>query len=245
MYEYNPDGNLFRVRAKHTEGSAWRDTTYAYTGSWAVDTVTDPELNITNFDYDDADRVTMVTDPSGRKTRTFYFPDGQVRKILKGYEFTAASTDESCSIVNTDQQCYARYAYAPAGGDPALFDGQVYSVRDANGNETKYTYDLYDRREKTTYSDTSFEQLGYDEADNVKTRRNRGNQTVNFTYNALNKLLTKTQASFPDGDVRLRPADAANQRHADRRAGHFLGVRQGGAPAIHHCRHAHRGVPVR
>ena len=67
MYEYNPDGNLLRSSPNTRKAAPGVTTTYAYAGSWAINTVTDPELNITNFDYDDADRVTMVTDPSGRK----------------------------------------------------------------------------------------------------------------------------------------------------------------------------------
>jgi YD repeat-containing protein len=119
----------------------------------ALDTTTDPEGNVTNYDYDALDRIAMLTDAAGRRTRTFYFADGKVRKILRAYQFDATSTDEACAVASTEQQCYARYSYAPAAGNPASFNGQAYAVTDANGNETRYTFDPHDRPSQTIFPD--------------------------------------------------------------------------------------------
>jgi YD repeat-containing protein len=160
-YVYDADSFLTTTSVRDYDpistSGVWRDTDYTYTDTQWLETIKDPEGNVTGYDYDALGRTAMVTDPEGRKTRTFHFADGKVRKALRAYQFAATSTNEDCTYGTTDQQCYARYAYAPSGQDAADYNGQVYSIQDANGNTTTYSYDLYDRLYDTTFPDSSYE----------------------------------------------------------------------------------------
>ena len=88
-------------------------------------------------------------------------------------------------------------------------NGTVASVTDGNGNKTTYEYDGVDRLVKTRYpvtttgsgtsSTTDYEQLGYDPAGNVTSRRLRDGQTIGFTYDNLNRATFKNlPGSEPD-----------------------------------------------
>jgi RHS repeat-associated protein len=80
-------------------------------------------------------------------------------------------------------------------------NGQLASVTDAEGNRTGYEYDGFDRLSITrfpvtavaagTSSTTDFEQLGYDAAGNVVSRRLRDGQTITYGYDKLNRLMSK------------------------------------------------------
>jgi len=81
-------------------------------------------------------------------------------------------------------------------------NGQIETVTDAEGNKTTYEYDGFDRLSKTRYpvttvaagtsSTTDYEQLGYDAASNITSRRLRDSQTVAYGYDNLNRVTTKT-----------------------------------------------------
>lgn len=62
---------------------------------------------------------------------------------------------------------------------------------DGNGNVTTYGYDGFDRLLVTTYPGGSFEQLSYDSAANIVSRRLRDGQIINYSYDALNRLVAK------------------------------------------------------
>jgi RHS repeat-associated protein len=78
-------------------------------------------------------------------------------------------------------------------------NGQLVSVTDAEGNKTSYEYDGFDRLRTTRYpvatvaagasSMTDYEQLAYDAASNVVSRRQRDGQTITYGYDNLNKLI--------------------------------------------------------
>jgi RHS repeat-associated protein len=198
IQEFDSDGLVFRVRRKDGDAGIWRNTTYSRTPTKSLETETDAEGNVTRYDYDVAGRVSMVTDPAGRKTRTFYFADGKIRKEIHGYQFSATSTDESCSVAGTDQTCYVQLAYAPAGGLPENYNGNLRRTTDANGNVTAYSFDDYDRADRTTFADSTYEQnLLYDAAGNVRQKRNRAGDIVVSEYDALNRITSKSHASFP------------------------------------------------
>ncbi|MCX8477456.1 MAG: hypothetical protein MT490_16830, partial [Sphingomonas sp.] len=88
-------------------------------------------------------------------------------------------------------------------------NGQLASVKDGENNLTTYEYDGFDRLLKTRYpvttvaagtsSTTDYEQLGYDAASNVTSRRLRDGQTIGFTYDNLDRVSLKNlPGSEPD-----------------------------------------------
>lgn len=80
-------------------------------------------------------------------------------------------------------------------------NGQIETVTDGEGNKTTYEYDGFDRPSITRYpvttvaggtsSTTDYEQLGYDAASNVTSRRLRDGQTIGYSYDNLNRMTSK------------------------------------------------------
>jgi RHS repeat-associated protein len=75
-------------------------------------------------------------------------------------------------------------------------NGTQATLADAKNNLTAYFYDGFDRLSKTEYpsptaagtsSTTDYEQLGYDPAGNVTSRRLRDGNSIGYTYDVLNR----------------------------------------------------------
>ena len=88
-------------------------------------------------------------------------------------------------------------------------NGQVSHVIDGEDNRTTYIYDGHDRLSQTRYPVTTqgadssnasdYEQLGYDAASNVISRRLRDGTTIGYSYDDLGRLTTKDlPGSEPD-----------------------------------------------
>lgn len=92
-------------------------------------------------------------------------------------------------------------------------NGKIASVTDGEGNKTSYEYDGVDRLSKTYYpvttqgaatsSGSDYEQLGYDAASNVTSRRLRDGQTITYGYDNLNRVASKVtpNIAYLDWDV--------------------------------------------
>jgi RHS repeat-associated protein len=175
-YTYEADGKLSEVRRQTDTAGVWQQTSYTYTSTRKKDTVTDPMDHPTNYDYDSLDRLWMVTDAEDNVTERQYYPDGQLWKIIDAKE------DDSVT-----------YTYTANGG--------IETLTDARGNTTTYEYDEFGRLKKTIYPDpgtgSTYEQLTYDAAGRISEKRTRGGQIISYTYDALNRLQTKTV----DGDT--------------------------------------------
>ena len=121
-----------------------------------------------------------------RITRSVYDAAGQVLKVQKAYG-TALAQD------------YATYTYTG--------NGQVQTVKDANGNLTTYEYDGFDRIARTIFpskttpgsSDTSDDELyAYDANGNRTALTKRDGRVIGYQYDALNRMTVKT---IPDGGI--------------------------------------------
>ncbi len=167
---YDPDGHLIAVT--RANGANPVMTQIAYTATGKVQSVTDPNGNVTTNAYDADDRLASVTDPLFR--RTSYGYDAMSRRISVG----------NLAIQATP---LLRQAYTP--------DGLVASLTDANSNTTTFTPDGFDRLSTTTYPDSSTEVLGYDADGNVLSRQTRAGATISFSYDTLNRLSTKAAPS--------------------------------------------------
>ena len=92
-------------------------------------------------------------------------------------------------------------------------NGKIASVTDGEGGKTSYEYDGFDRLSKTYYpvttqgaatsSASDYEQLGYDDASNVTSRRLRDGQTITYGYDNLNRVTSKATpgSATQDWDV--------------------------------------------
>ena len=122
-----------------------------------------------------------------RVTQTVYNPASQVTEIDQG-------------VGTTDQRIYARYTYTN--------NGLKSTESDANSNQTEYTYDGFDRLSYIYYPQVAigagafntndFENFGYDVNGNKTSWRRRDNNTINFTYDNLNRQIVKDLPVTPD-----------------------------------------------
>jgi RHS repeat-associated protein len=102
------------------------------------------------------------------------------------------------------QQTYVTYTYTP--------NHKVETITDANGNKAQYKYDGLDRPScwifpsKTTVGAVSgdcvttgdYEKYGYDAGGNRTSARKRDGSTLTYTYDNLNRMLTKMVPSRAD-----------------------------------------------
>ena len=80
-------------------------------------------------------------------------------------------------------------------------NGRLLTLTDGEGNRTSYDYDGHDRLRRTylplaaqganASNAVDFEELGYDAASNVVTRRNRAGETAAYTVDALGRIVVK------------------------------------------------------
>jgi RHS repeat-associated protein len=150
---------------------ASKKTTYTPTSK--VATVTDADNGITATMYDGADRISVVTDPVLRQSKFTYDAAGNILTETRG-------------LGTQDEAVHATYTYGAEGEKLTVTDA------DGSGHLTQYAYDGFNRLATTTYPDSSTEQITqYDANSNILTKINRAGQTFTYTYDALNRMLTK------------------------------------------------------
>lgn len=116
-----------------------------------------------------------------RITKTTYDVADHVTKVTSAFGVTDTQSDDVSTTYSSN--------------------GRVASVTDAEGNKTTYEYDGVDRLVKTRYpvatkgSDTSsttdYEQLTYDAAGNITTRRLRDGTSIGYGNDNLNRVTSK------------------------------------------------------
>lgn len=205
-YDYYPNGQVHDVYREQnapnvsspatcttnsTEVSpVWETTTYSYTPSDKVYQVTDPLGNTTTTAYDGDDRVYTVTQPvsSGQ-----YRVDISTYDVLSRPYQVSVGSGASTSAAVASATVQATYAYT--------LNGRQKSITDANNNTTSTTYDGFDRLSSTIYPDSTTEQFQYDANNNVTQKTTLSGQTIVSSYDALNRLQTKTPQGEPSGTV--------------------------------------------
>jgi RHS repeat-associated protein len=180
-FAYDVMGRLVRTRDIGSDGqaAAVADSNYDRAGRPAC---TAERMNIAAFGSLPANACFLgATGAQGpdRIERNYYDAAGQLTTVQKAY---------GTPLV----QNYAAYTYSP--------NGKQLSVTDANSNRAELRYDGHDRQThwffpaksgagQTDYSD--YEQYGYDENGNRISLRKRDGSTLNYQYDALNRVTAK------------------------------------------------------
>ena len=152
--------------------SPWQNFGKAYTVSGKLDSSTDPANNVTDYVFDTLNRLQKTTDA---ESRTVEFSYDALNRVL-----TAKDPALQTSVTNT-----------------FTANGRTASVKDTRNNTTTMQYDGFDRLEKITYPDSSYEEKTFDANGNVLTFRTRAGQTITMTFDVLNRLSTKAPAGMP------------------------------------------------
>ncbi|CAG4902157.1 RHS repeat-associated core domain-containing protein [Paraburkholderia gardini] len=183
-------GAMVMCRRYNAMGDVTRVWGPAKTASVTTCPVESAPTPITDTAYDDHHRPFRVTrylaaaDGGNRVTETAYNADDSVKSVRK-----AAGTALA--------QDYVSYIYNP--------NGTVALTTDARGNTTDNLYDGHDRLYRTYYplegrpgyaDSNNYEQYTWDANGNLITLRKRDGQSVSQTFDALDRLATRT---FPGG----------------------------------------------
>jgi len=134
-----------------------------------------------------------------RIAKNTYDNAGQLLKVQKAYQVTTAN-----GFPATLQQDYVTYTYTN--------NGKQQYVTDANGNKAQFKYDGYDRLQcwifpsKTSVGQVSgdcvttgdYEKYIYDAAGNRTSLRKRDGSTLTYTFDNLNRVITKVVPSRAD-----------------------------------------------
>jgi YD repeat-containing protein len=176
-FSYDDNGNLTQTAidpgpAPHLNQIS--SATYSPTGK--VLTATDPSDHTTVYTYDDLDRLATQT-------------NGEGWVIAYGYDLVGHLVTVSNLAIQLPP--LEQFAYTP--------NGMALTLTDANGNQTRYIYDGFDRLIRTIYADQSFELFGYDANDNLLAKQTRSGKTIGYTFDTLNRLATKA----PEGELTI------------------------------------------
>lgn len=184
---YNSRGDVVNIRNALTQ-----QTSIVYTATGLATQMSDPLGRTSTMAYDALGRVSTATNAAGETTRYVY-------DVL----------DRVTSVTDPLNQVTA-FSYDAAG--------RLTSVTDAKGSVTQYQYDAFGRRSaeiapdgrKSSYTfrtDNLLSQITWPDNttivytyDNNKrvTRETAGTEVINYTYNAVNQVLS---ASGPGGTV--------------------------------------------
>lgn len=152
--------------------------------SGKLSVVTDPLGSTTSTTYDIDDRVHTVTQQvsaTENRQRTYSYD-----ALGRVYQLADTTSGNPGTVLET-------HAYTP--------NGKEQSFTDARNNSISYFYDGFDRPDHTVYPDQSTEQYQHDLNGNVVQKTTRSGLTIGFTYDALNRLSTKTPQGEAAGPV--------------------------------------------
>lgn len=173
-FTFDDNGNSTKVERQTSDPlNPWQTSQATYSADNKVLTAIDPQGNVTTMTYDTLQRLWKVTDAASRVVERFYDDANRISSIKDPAGITAVT-----------------YTYRDNGG--------LSTLKDARNFVTTYTVDGHDRADKTTYPDSTFEQVtSRDGNSNPLTVVTRSGATVTLTYDELNRVKTKAPASQP------------------------------------------------
>ncbi|MFA6213311.1 MAG: RHS repeat-associated core domain-containing protein [Candidatus Obscuribacterales bacterium] len=151
-------------------------------------------LQTVSYLYSLTDKLTSLTDSAGRVSALAY--DGLDRlwkttdALNRVVELSYDATSKLLTVKDPTNQIVETRTYTN--------NGAVASIMDARGNSIAFTFDGFDRLDKTNYPGGTFEQnTSYDANGNVLTYRTRDAKNIVMVYDVLNRLTSKTPGTDP------------------------------------------------
>jgi RHS repeat-associated protein len=174
---------------------------FTYTAAGLIDNATDPNGNVTSYDYDDLGRLTSITVARGtpdEASRQFeYDAAGNVTAAIDESgtrtEFEYDAANRLLQITEPDPDGTGSKA-SPVTNFTYDARGNLLSSVDARNNETQNRYDVLDRLIEVTDSNGQMMTYAYDNDSNLTgTTDSLGHRTQNH-YDARNRLVETVDA---------------------------------------------------
>ncbi|MDP9348684.1 MAG: hypothetical protein M3P24_06025, partial [Gemmatimonadota bacterium] len=194
----------------------WQDQvlqlTHFYGSRGQVDSVR-VDTSVTRYTYDGRGRVTSVSDPEKHQTKVAYEPGGmqntQSVTLVRGSETRTTSygydahgrartvTDPAQRVATTEYDALNRVKSTTGPENTTVaygYDdpGRTYTVTDPKGQTYTTVTNALGWVESQTDPRNVAERFAYDRDGNVVTYTNRRQQQVNFTYDKLDRVLSRT-----------------------------------------------------
>lgn len=206
-FEYDGEGNLTRV--SETVDGVLIESLYAYNEWGQLTQMTDPEGNVTVFDYNEATGdLESVTDPEGGVTRLVSDAVGRIESVtdplnrITRYQYDANNRLRQA----TDPQGNTTFfEYDPNGnltrtvdrnGNPTRFDWNdnnfPIAIRDALGGMTAVNYDPMNRKTGITDPEGRTLRFDYDAAGNLESVTDPSGAVIRFGYDPEGNLTSRT-----------------------------------------------------
>jgi len=170
-YAYDPANPGDLVKMMDPDANAWR---YAYDADGNRVTAFDPAADETSFAYDAIGRMTSLSTPDGNVWKYAYDNFGD--------RLTTTDPLGNIGPTNTYDQ-----------------DRNLVQVADANGDITRYVYDLDNERVKQVRADSGGHilqtlQTTFDRDGNIASQIDGKGNVTSYTYDALDRRITLTDA---------------------------------------------------
>ncbi|MGI5239197.1 LamG-like jellyroll fold domain-containing protein [Dactylosporangium sp. CA-139066] len=174
--------------------------------------MTDPNGNVTNYDYDENGALTVTTGPAVMAERTGGSPLLTRPVTMVGYDTFGEAVEERDPNGNTvvtgydgeGREISTRLpAYTPPGGGAAItpvtsstYDalGQLTTTTDALGRVTRYAYDQLGRLASVTEPNGGVRTFTYDAVGDELSETDPTGARSATTYDYLGRVVTKTDA---------------------------------------------------
>ncbi len=188
-FQYDVRGRLIQSQT-FAEGDAVnaRITTYTYTPAGDIATITVPQGDTLSYTYDEARRLTRVTDSLGHYID--YVPD------LMGNILSETVHASDSRIIRQQSALYNQLGqlFQSIGADNQTteygydLNGNHSNITDARANPTTQAFDALNRLKTVIDAKFGETEYGYDSAGNLNRVVDPNNQTTTYTYDGLGNL---------------------------------------------------------
>ncbi len=144
-----PSGKPWKTLRRNFDDTADLETVYAYDGSGNIQSVTDANGNITQYEYDIFSRLTAVIQPGNITTTYTYDQQGNLSSVTDAEgHLTLYVYDDMGRVMSTDSPDtgITLYNYDSTGN---------LRFKTRNDNTTEYQYDILGRLTHIIYSDST------------------------------------------------------------------------------------------
>lgn len=216
-YDYDLNGNPYKITAPFTDASINRITINAYDALNRLNQVTNPDNGIIKYSYDGLDQLTQVTDPNSLVTGYTRDGLGNLYQQVSPDTGPTGNTYDAAGNLHTRTDAKnqtATYTYdalnrvtgisytggtAPAqtvayqydqGSNCTYCIGHLAQITDTTG-VTNYSYDQHGRLTNETrqaYGATYIIGYGYDAQGRLNVITYPSNRTVNYTFDSMGRI---------------------------------------------------------
>ncbi|MDQ3280147.1 MAG: PKD domain-containing protein [Acidobacteriota bacterium] len=193
LNRYTADGRLLETRLAGDEA---RVTHYSFDARGRITSTSDPEGHATFYEYDannawmnvDAVSSGMVSAPADKRRRTTFSYDQYGRREQ------VTDPENHTSLTGYDAVGRTRFETDANGGRTDYVYDRLFlrSVIDAERKTHGFDYNALGWLERQVDPGQRASTYRYDRNGNVATRTNRNLQTVTFSYDAVDRVLTRT-----------------------------------------------------